>query len=80
MHGHQNIRAANELVVDVELRDRRPVRVLLDTFNSISENPSACHFCAFSRTLSKLLILQNIERSEFLRVHALQAKYLYARY
>ena len=80
MHGHQNIRATNELVVHVKLRDRRPVRVLLDTFRLSARVLPRINFRASPRTLSKLLILQNIERSEFLRVHALQAKYLYARY
>jgi len=79
MHGHQDIRATNELVVDVELRNRRPVRVLLDAFQSSAVVRKCLNTCTLSHTLSKLFILQNIERSEFLRVHALQAEYLYAR-
>lgn len=31
MHGHQNIAAANKLLVEVQLRNSRPIRVLLDT-------------------------------------------------
>jgi hypothetical protein len=87
VHGHENIATTNELLVDVELRYRRPFRVLLD----------ACRICQLPmlkplrrmfgfaaesrrlRTCSQVLIFKHIECCELVRVYTLHAQNLYAR-
>lgn len=78
VHGHKDISSADKLLVDVELRDGGPLRVLLDTYEP---NMSAYTWSVIDMhrpTCSKLLILKNIEGSELGRVNALQTEDLNA--
>lgn len=91
MHRHQDVSAANKLIGNVELRNRLPVAVLLDTCSTpvsqcVQSTTTKGETTASQRialpsirkslTSPKLLILQHIERCELLRVDALQTENL----
>ena len=95
VHRHKDIAAANELLVDVELRYCGPLGVLLDACTLVSaicntkaqtlavpmfnHPPTSTRTIDPVRTLPQIIILQHIERCELMRIHALHAQNLYTR-
>lgn len=74
VHRHEDIGSTNELLVDVKLRNGRPLRVFLDScFPTMSAYASSM-VDRHVPTCSELLILKNVEGSELGRVDALQAE------
>ena len=81
VHRHEDIRATNKLAANVQLGNRLPVTVLLDTCSSVVSKMSLTAPIVHSpwkipHTRSKLLILEHVERGELLRVDALEAENL----
>jgi hypothetical protein len=87
VHSHENIAAANEFLVDVELGYRRPLGVLLDSYRNLSASiPTpplpdliATAGAAEERTSPQFLILKHVECRELVRIHTLHAQDLYTR-
>lgn len=82
MHRHQDIATSHKLLVNEQLWYGGPVGVFFDTYRANMSvatfllQPSSTDVKSGVRTRPQVLVLQNIERGELVRVHALQAQYL----
>lgn len=79
VHRHQNVASSNKLLIQIQLWDGRPIRILLDTCSFVTRAVENKRRLIDPPTLTQLRVFQHIKGHKFFGVNALQTQNLNAR-